>query len=274
MRSAASEHHVLTLYSMKSPNLTTVYRGLTIMSGSYDVYSDHILPSASNFSLPGQPIDIELPKLYNSSLLIAGNISSLNAPELTVTIGEGVVGDQGIKFGNCGNPLNLSFPKLSGTAQVNLVGAIGSVSLPSLLNTGTISVAAYSPLNLTLDPLQQVYDLHISGNITGISMPTMTNLTQGSITSELPLDCNEVYKVWDQEHPIRNGFSCTGYVKRQFPRGAKIGMGVGIPILIALCVGVVYLCMKLRRRRKAAMEAAAVAAKIVQPVEDVFPGMS
>jgi hypothetical protein len=109
-----------------------------------------------------------------------------------------------------------------------------------------------------------------------ISIPTMTNLTQGSITSELPLDCNEVYKVWDQEHPIRNGFSCTGYVKKQFPRGAKIGIGAGIPIFIALCIGVVYLCVKLRRRRKAAAEAAvaAAAAKIVQPVEDVFRHMS
>jgi hypothetical protein len=65
---------------MKFPNLTTVYRGLTIMSGSYDVYSDYILPSASNFSLTGEPIDIELPKLYNSSLLIAGNISRSAPP--------------------------------------------------------------------------------------------------------------------------------------------------------------------------------------------------
>jgi hypothetical protein len=68
---------------MKFPNLTTVVEGINIMSGSLDPdyrYSNSLPSSYSNFSLPGQPIDIEFPKLYNSSLLIAGNISRSAPP--------------------------------------------------------------------------------------------------------------------------------------------------------------------------------------------------
>jgi hypothetical protein len=98
-----------------------------------------------------------------------------------------------------------------------------------------------------------------------ISMPTVTNIGYGRITSELPLDCNEVYKIWDQGHPDRNYFYCAGLPQKKFPRGAKIGIGVGIPIFIALCVLVVYLGVKWRGQKTAA------AVKSVKPVEDVLP---
>lgn len=102
-------------------------------------------------------------------------------------------------------------------------------------------------------------------------MPTVTNIEYGKITSKLPLDCTEVYKIWDQANPTRRAFSCAGLPKKKSLRGAKIGMGLGIPIAIALCVWVVYLRVKWRGRKVAAAAAAAAAVKSVQPVGDVLP---
>ncbi|KAJ0422961.1 hypothetical protein BJY00DRAFT_279171 [Aspergillus carlsbadensis] len=90
--------------------------------------------SGTNFSLWGETIDFDLPKLHtvDGSIYFEGNMTSLSLPSLDRV-------DQNLTI-TAGNPLSIDIPELRYAEVIHLTGKIKSVELPALIEYSDLHV--------------------------------------------------------------------------------------------------------------------------------------
>ncbi|KAL2813892.1 hypothetical protein BJX63DRAFT_431750 [Aspergillus granulosus] len=106
--------------------------------------------SGSNFSLWGEAVALDLPKLatVEGSIAFEGNISSLLLPSLDLVLGNLTI--------TAGDPLSIDIPELGYAEVIRLTGEIESVSLPGLVNWYELHVD--SDLAIDCDAFMDEYD--------------------------------------------------------------------------------------------------------------------
>ncbi|KAL3442447.1 hypothetical protein BJX65DRAFT_286818 [Aspergillus insuetus] len=106
--------------------------------------------SGSNFSLWGETIELDLPKLHtvDGSIYFEGNITSLSLPSLDWV-------DKNLTV-TAGNPLAIDIPELGYAKVIRLSGKIKSVELPGLNNWSELHVD--TDLAFDCDAIMEEYD--------------------------------------------------------------------------------------------------------------------
>ncbi|KAL3487830.1 hypothetical protein BJX62DRAFT_212879 [Aspergillus germanicus] len=106
--------------------------------------------SGSNFSLRGETIELDLPKLHtvDGSIYFEGNITSLSLPSLDWV-------DKNLTV-TAGNPLAIEIPELGYAKMIRLSGKIKSVELPGLNNWSELHVD--TDLAFDCDAFMEEYD--------------------------------------------------------------------------------------------------------------------
>ncbi|KAL2787214.1 hypothetical protein BJX66DRAFT_341407 [Aspergillus keveii] len=112
--------------------------------------SPWITGSGSNFSLWGETIELDLPKLHtvDGSIYFEGNITSLSLPSLDWV-------DKNLTV-TAGNPLAVDIPELGYAKVIRLSGKIKSAELPGLNNWSELHVD--TDLAFDCDAFMEKYD--------------------------------------------------------------------------------------------------------------------
>ncbi|KAF4634551.1 hypothetical protein G7Y89_g3553 [Cudoniella acicularis] len=198
------------LFFANTPALTTVsFRNLAVI----DTINFAGVPAALQMSFPAL-------KNVTGDLYISPPLGRIDFPLLatanTITVlssdstSENLETDLGLSSewsydGQHNVPaLNINFPSLQNTTELQIVGNISSLSMPSLTLVGpdedpyhapltgqsTMKIETWgNPINISFPVLQSVKDSYFTGDIQSLNMPALQSISSSmTVTAFIPLD--------------------------------------------------------------------------------------
>ncbi|PWY73024.1 hypothetical protein BO70DRAFT_381772 [Aspergillus heteromorphus CBS 117.55] len=149
----------------------------------------------------GDGIALDFPSLREVGMLdLVLSFSSFSAPLLeTIGTSEGLATGDGILLWSSGDPVDISFPKLTYVAgNIQLSENINSLSVPLLTtaatttNTSEGGMAIYPAIPFTVDftSLANASSILLDGNISSALFPVLETVDYIEITSTLPFNCS------------------------------------------------------------------------------------
>ncbi|KAL4969434.1 uncharacterized protein BDV14DRAFT_165935 [Aspergillus stella-maris] len=195
------------------------------------------------------PLSVSLPALNQvSSLIVEGNITEINAPELTTITGPqnttqsdslGLYSSElSPASASAGSGAPISFPRLSHIeGNVRIGGNIESMSFPELQEvTRDLTVEITSANQLTLDfPIRSARIIVFSGPFESIQFPNLENYNDLGIWSTVgSFDCDEFEERLDSSNVESGELQCKASL------GVSLqGRGVGTGVTLGITLGVI-----------------------------------
>ncbi|BCS21078.1 uncharacterized protein APUU_21510S [Aspergillus puulaauensis] len=225
-------------------------------AGGIDIGLDYMIYDDGSYPLPR--LGVDMPSLRSAEYIrLWGYVNSINMPELT-TVGQPVdtrhTDRSGleIQLAEKGDILDISLPKLESVeSNLTLSGNIRQPQLDSLTKTSAnITIDTSSRLALSL-PLIEAKTITLNGTIYSASFSDIQRFESVTVTSQLDdFDCDQ-FKERLNQASSPGSISCTaGPPSKSLSSGAKIALGVTIPIVMVLVATAMALVLRRRRSVK------------------------
>ncbi|KAL4880468.1 hypothetical protein BJY04DRAFT_191351 [Aspergillus karnatakaensis] len=175
----------------------------------------------------------------------------------------------------------IELESLESAGAVALAGARNGVYLPRLTTVGSAPGPASDwGLTINLDKMEEAYELDLPrlrsvdkeilllGNVKEINTPSLQNFTSLNVTSSANFDCDTFLADIENSSAFLHNestVSCTGTKPGGLSQGAKIAIGVVVPVVviaIIAAIAVLFTRKKSRRESRARMELRGVTTEI------------
>ncbi|KAL5339785.1 hypothetical protein BJX70DRAFT_397492 [Aspergillus crustosus] len=169
--------------------------------------------------------------------------------------------NEDLGFSNHGR---IDFPSLGTAGSVMLAGATKNITLPRLTSVGPQNdsdseVGSQSGLNIHMEDMEEGFELdlprlrsvddqiNLYGNLKELHTPQLTTYTSINITSSTSFPCTTYLSTLSSTTSV----TCTSTPSKGLSTGAKIAIGVVVPVVvIAGIAAVVVFCMRKKSRRE------------------------